>query len=468
MTENNYNKYLKYKKKYLNLANQLGGAHTPEQIEFHNLLKSMDNDFFVSGFTGAYQWYNDDPDAKTPKTVTIIGEYHHDYHSFGNCNVKTKTGEPAQNRQNMTVIELFHKLFKGTNNCIDFYLEDWILHSNNMTDALQNDFMVEYLNWTPDDISPPINPTVPGENYREFTIENLVRMTNTDIVPPPPHMGLRKDVKKYPNVRLHTTEFRNAYREYILLPYDASWFEFKIPGMGKRICKRLVNNEVELNFFLTRLKQFMYLLSGIYPEPTADRSYDYLIKNPMETDSIPMLNSIYYDILVRSYNMGNGAGGYNLIRPDRSITPGNADLDNAIQLELETYINMMRKNLSNLRKYDTITLKKYIDFFLSCLNVNLHINNIKRDFPRLRFNSVRLFELLQKLVVYTVDIYSISRSLKIFSLKDQSRNLTNDSLCYNQFGINNRNIILYAMVILILQCIIFFGDIFLTEQVIYQ
>ncbi len=181
MTENNYNKYLKYKKKYLDLIDQIGGAHTPEQIEFHNLLKSMDNDFFVSGFTAAYQWYNDDPDAKTPRSVTIIGEYHENYNSFGNCNVKTKTGEPPQNRVNMTVIELFHKLFKGTNNCIDFYLEDWIQHSSDMAEALQNDFMVEYLNWTPADILPPINPTVPGANYKQFTIENLVRMTNVSV-----------------------------------------------------------------------------------------------------------------------------------------------------------------------------------------------------------------------------------------------------------------------------------------------
>lgn len=444
MTENNYNeKYLKYKKKYLDLINQLGGAHTPEQIEFHNLLKSMDSNFFVSGFTGAYQWYNDDPDSKTPRSVTIIGEFHNNYELFGNCDVKTKVGEASHPRENMTVIELLHKLFKGTNNCMDFYLEDWITLFYDPETAMMNDFRPEYLNWTPADISPPINPTIPGEDYTEFTIKNLVKMTNTDIVPPPSGFGERKDVKKYPNVRLHTTEYRNAEREYIILPYSVSsnWLNFKLPNGGKDICRRLVNNEVHLNSLLRRLTKFMYLLSGLYPEPDADRNYDYLIKNINETESEFMLRSIYYDILFNSYRMG--PGGYNFINSDRTPTIGNEEFADIIRVELETYTRFMKKNISNLRKFDTITLKKYIDFFVSYLNVYLHINNIKTNYPRLQFNNVRLYSLLQILTTTLVDIYSISRSLKIYSLKDQSRNLMNDSLCYNQFGINNRNLIFY-------------------------
>ena len=444
MTENNYNKkYLKYKKKYLDLINQLGGAHTPEQIEFHKLLKFMDNDFFVSGFTGAYQWYNDDPDSKTPRSVTIIGEYHNNYRNFEGCNVKTKTGEAPRPRENMTIIELLHKLFKGTNNCMDFYLEDWIQLYNNPETAMMNEFRPEYLNWTPADISPPINPTIPGMNYDEFTIQNLVKMTNTDIVPPPPAFGERKDVKKYPNVRLHTTEYRSSSREYIILPYSVSndWLNFKLPNGGKDICKRLINNEVQLNSFLQRITKFMYLLSGLYPEPDVDRNYDYLIKNQHETESESMLRSLYYDILFNSYWMG--PDGYNFINGDMTPTVGNEDFADIIRVELETYVRFMRKNLSNLRKYDTVTLKKYIDFFVSYLNVHLHINNIKTNYPRLQFNNVRLYSLLQVLTTTLVDIYSISRALKIFSLKDQSRNLMNDSLCYNQFGINNRNLIFY-------------------------
>jgi len=401
----------------------------------------MDNNFFVSGFTGAYQWYNDDPDSKTPRSVTIIGEYHENYNSFGECNVKTKTCEAPQPRDNMTVIELLHKLFKGTNNCMDFYLEDWIQLYNDPTTATKNEFRPEYMNWTPADISPPINPTIPGMDYSQFTIENLVKMTNTDIVPPP--FGQRKDVKKYPNARLHTTEYRNAYRNHIILPYDESWLIHKIPGGGKQICKRLVNNTFELNYFLQRMTQLMYLLTGLYPEPAGDRNYDYFIKNPDETDSERMFRTIYYDILHRSYKMGPQPGGYNFIRMDNTPTPGNEEFNENIQVELTTYIRYMNKNISNLRKYDTITLQKYIDFFVSYLNLHLIVNNIKTNYPLLRFGNAQLFELLEIMVVAIVDIYSISRALKIYSLKDQSRNLTNDSLCYNQFGINNRNIIFY-------------------------
>jgi len=138
-----------------------------------------------------------------------------------------------------------------------------------------------------------------------------------------------------------------------------------------------------------------------------------------------------------------GPGGHNLLNLDRTPTPGNMDFDDAIQAELDTHIRFMRKNIKNLKKYDTITRNKYITFLSSYLNIHLHINNIKRDFPRQRFNNVELYHTMQFLTTTMVDIYAISRSLKVFSLKDQSNNLKNDSLCYNQFGINNRNLIFY-------------------------
>lgn len=54
-----------------------------------------------------------------------------------------------------------------------------------------------------------------------------------------------------------------------------------------------------------------------------------------------------------------------------------------------------------------------------------------------------IFELLRYMTTTIVDIYTISRSLKIFSLTYQSNNLNVNSLCYNEFGPTNRNIIYY-------------------------
>ena len=119
----NYNKYLKYKKKYLELKQNMqdgGDILSDEQIYFHNYLKTMDNESYISGFCGVYQWVNNNPDSKMPRTVTIIGEYHENYYDFKDCLIRTIPGGIEMERPNQPIIEVLYNLLKGTRNCIDF------------------------------------------------------------------------------------------------------------------------------------------------------------------------------------------------------------------------------------------------------------------------------------------------------------------------------------------------------------
>ena len=60
-------KYIKYKNKYLELKQNMqdgGDILSRKQIELHNYLKNMDDNSYVTGFSGVYQWVNNNPDSK--------------------------------------------------------------------------------------------------------------------------------------------------------------------------------------------------------------------------------------------------------------------------------------------------------------------------------------------------------------------------------------------------------------------
>ena len=435
-------KYLKYKKKYLLLNNQIGGLLNAEQILFHNFLKNMKSDTFVSGFSGIYQWYNNDPNSKMPRSVTIIGEYHEDYNIFGTCHVKTTMTGPVQPQQNITVIELLYNMFKGTRTCVDFYLEDWLQQANIALRQVANPFDIRTRNWTPANISPPINPTRPGLDYSQFTIQNLVAMTNTDIVPPGRGI-LRRDTKKFDNVRLHSTEFRLARRNHIILPYSISqglWLSFKDRALSGLILNRLIQ-PANLQPYLRRIRDFMYLLAGINPDATIGNNKYFIDNNDMPRMET-LFDDIYYDILINHYALGpHGIRQY--INLDRTITRRNNDVGIEINFERQTLKRYMTKNVHNIKKFDTETLDKYLTFFIAYLNYDTIITNINNLHPELIIDNVILLRLLEYITTSIVDIYTISRSLKIFGLQNQSNNLKVNSLCFNEFGPSNRNLVYY-------------------------
>lgn len=432
-----------------------GGTLNQQELQLHDYIVNMGEYNYVSGFTGIYQWYNNNEKAIMPKSVTLLGEYHANYFNFGNCTIQETSDPGPNNKPNITVIEMLDMLFRGTRKCIDFYLEDWLVYMGPGANQVQNMFDLGLRNWTINDIQPQIIPIANPANqrrYNEFTIRNLTRMLNTDLVPPPAGTE-RRTVKKYENVRAHSTEFRIVSRRSIILPYSISlspgndWLDF-VDIRHKNIVAAniLANPQPAFN----RIMDLMYLLAGLTPpspsiNPTINNAN---IRHFLDSDDPNIIGilhqelvTIYYDILLTYYRLGNTPGHLGYI--DTNTRTGlTQDVRDNIQHELIVLTRYMTKNYKNLKKIDTSTQDLYINFFSIHLNINNKILNLRRNY-RFVLNNAIIISILRTLDVSLVDIYTITRSLKIFALNSQSRNLNPNSLCFNEFGFNNRNLMYY-------------------------
>jgi len=267
-------KYLKYKDKYLELKKQSGGVLDKDQLKFHMLIKKLDESNWIFGPTNVHQWVNTS-NPKLPRTVTIFGEIHHPYNLLNNCTTSLRD-EPIENKgipdlgnaldmndfysvENIKTrtdnLKILYHLFKGTQTCIDFYLEDWF-GENNESKILDTELTGHVL----------INQNVP-EGY---TILNLNSITNNDMKEAPVGRK-RKDYKKFNNVRMHYTEFRNPARNHIVLPYtvaEIQWNFLDILSVNTKINMKinfLIRNDNWYNGLLLELKKLFYLISGINP-----------------------------------------------------------------------------------------------------------------------------------------------------------------------------------------------------------
>jgi hypothetical protein len=465
-------KYQKYKEKYLKLRDflniqQTGGFQilNEDQLILHNLLKSMNENTYISGFTSVFQWYNKDEDPKSPKIITLFGETHMNLDTFSTCNIPNIVGGPLVQHTNIQILEVLYKLFKGTRIGIDFYLEDWY------TDIQMTKYLDPALrNWSINGIG-ILGPQVfPGHGY---TIPNLTAMTNTDMrVPNPQTEPLKRhEYKKFQNTRMHYTEFRNYRIPHIVLPYSSlsvingTYNYWALTG-AEATCnaargavlarlRNIINNQPGVPSFLETMclyKNFFYMLAGLDPNNDYNNLKCYTeIEDKNEFNTIfntviiPQFKNYYFEILIGVYNLPIN------INADFHISPtaGNvADriLYQNICSELDNLIILMRKNMSNLRKYDDINLNKYILFFKEYLDFSSIFQRLFISYSQFRatmVSNINILLFLTILDITIIDIYTISRSLKTFSLKSQDKNLSKRSLCYNEIGLSKRNILYY-------------------------
>uniref|UniRef100_A0A6C0H183 Uncharacterized protein n=1 Tax=viral metagenome TaxID=1070528 RepID=A0A6C0H183_9ZZZZ len=465
-------KYLKYKEKYLELKKQSGGVLDKDQLKFHMLIKKLDESNWIFGPTNVHQWVNTS-NPKLPRTVTIFGEIHHPYNLLNNCTTSLRD-EPIENKgipdlgnaRNMNNfysveniktrtdnLKILYHLFKGTQTCIDFYLEDWF-GSNNDSKILDTGLTRRVL----------INQ-IPPYGY---TIPNLNNITNNDMKEAPVGRN-RKDYKKFNNVRMHYTEFRNLRRNHIVLPYSSGndWNFHNITSVNTAINMKinfLIQNDDWYDGLLLEFKKLFYLISGINPG-FDDIGYDikYFINQDDNFIQIDQkFNLIYIGILKNYYRLHTapnqligpaytGTAPFNNIiglNPDnitlaQPITPNQYSFRPGLEREISNLKNLMHKNLKNFKKYDVETQDKCIFFFRSYLDFPLIFQNMTS------LNNTNIYGLegkknfLRHLEITYIDIYTILRSLKIFSLSNQDNNLRQNSLCYNEFNYNSRNILYY-------------------------
>jgi hypothetical protein len=415
------NKYLKYKLKYLFFKNHKGGNKIldQEQNEFHRLLNELSENTYISGFTGVFQWHNNVNNTLHPKTVTLFGEYHQKGDDFKDCNFQD-TGDKEQiNHPNKINLEILYKLFKGTRQCIDFYLEDDATEDKTFDPSAESP-----IPWTLANIQDYHVDGFLLKNLREMTIKDMYISTGID-------QRKRNEFKLFKNIRMHYTEFRVFDGSSILFPptickYNTSPSDYKFQHWNfyspKRTLQTLINSLYQdgiangrFHNFLKDIREFFFNLAGIYHDKI----------------DINQANDLYilYEKIFEHY-------GKDLNR---------LKIEGDITRDFNRYLWIMKKNVKNIKKYDSINKEKYIYFFKKYLDYPAIFAGLKKNIPNFfyNFDKPKLFYFLTKLDITLIDIYTISRSLKIFSMKDQSINLNKESLCFNNQDLFKRNILYY-------------------------
>jgi hypothetical protein len=489
-------KYLKYKEKYLDLKNQSGGVLDDNQIRFHKLLKKLDENNWIFGPINVHQWVNT-TNPKLPRTVTMFGEIHRSYYEIRDCNTRIKGDpNPVENKgipdlgnladvndfysidnikKRTDNLKMLYHLFKGTQTCIDFYLEDW--YNNNNLGKILND--------TPDFKDPVVINQYPVFGY---TIPNLNKITNNDMKQAP--VGhTRIEYKQFNNVRMHYTEFRNEDISHIILPYSSGneWefsSNYNIQNVFNNKINFLIQNPIWFNGLLVELRKLFFLISGMNPgfvdigndvnyfidrednfiqiNEKFDLIYIGILKNYYRLHTappagLPKIGPNYHYVpiagvpqpapqylLTAEFNNLLGLNPDNItLAPRIGLTPNQLAFRDDLDIEMGNLKRLMRKNLKNFKKYDVETRNKCTLFFESYLNFPIIFQNMITLNDHNLFNSTGRIEFLRYLEVTYIDIYTILRSLKIFSLSDQDNNLRQNSLCYNEFNYNSRNILYY-------------------------
>lgn len=462
-----FNKYLKYKNKYLQLQKHLGilkkqkgGEFIPynlDQKTWHEILNRMNEEFVITGCGYIFQWHNENYSKDLPKTITLMGESHQGlrdfspalnlpvgkrghqktYRTLNNTSLAGNVDE-LEDQTRFLVVELLWYMFKGTRRCLDFYLEDWKTRRGESFNIRWDDL---YLNW---DLNRLDNVTI------EFTITNLERMLDHDIHifnqnRLHPDLRSRKDIKKFTNIRAHYNEYRIPDIYYnVLLPYNnGSWFIqnennvrtriINFPGSTNRISsiKRFFNKLGDLFKLLSCINidggdLHRYLPYGEVPRNNFDEAYDEL-KTAFDTK---------YEEIKNEYTR------YGYIRAAYMSTDREKEA---------IYYPLLKKVLKNLWDCDSKTQKKFIVFFNSVFNLSNIIDRMRINYTEFRIGRNNLDFFIESYIlnviantkVWLVDIYSISRNIKTFSLKNQSNNLRETSDCFNNNDLSNRNVVCY-------------------------
>jgi hypothetical protein len=463
------NKYKRYKLKYLQLRKMQQGGYIPytnDQKILHKLLNSFDTERALIGPTCVMQWNYNDTDNNTVSTVTLFGEMHFHYDSFfreQSTKMRFLTGKTMKAYNNLDripgmtyindiyqqqlffIIELFWYIFKGTRRCIDFYLEDWLLNRATLeSHAIKNA-------WDLTDIS----------SEYEFTMPNLIRMMNNDLYILNNDDRLRRNVKKFSNVRCHKLEYRKPGRVHIILPYSnddtTKWFHV-IPGYqyndfydnitsigqvaGENINTKKIRIKNNIQNYLKLMKEFSYCVSGL---DYTDDLYGFLSGRNNNKDFEETYNDLKlklerkYTEIMTMYNMPYFNRKYQIITADRN-----------------TFSILAKRILKNLWKCDTITHKKYVRFVKQLFNLDaIYLSIIQNyadigtffgevDIIKIMINPKILINILTYVETLLMDMFAITRNLKTFSINNQSKNLQEESLCFNNNGIRNRNIVAYT------------------------
>jgi hypothetical protein len=417
-------KYLKYKEKYLKLK-QLGAGYIPyneDQKTLHSILQRMDENFVITGMSCVYQWHFEDEEKNRLKTVTLMGEAHQnisDYHPASILPVDERGTQKRfteglfnsgyltnrlEDQNRFLILEILWYLFKGTRRCIDFYLEDW-------KETL--DFTIKKLDYNLSDFH--------NERRRLETINYLIDLIDTDIHLLPdrglgryPRGTDRKDYKKFDNLRAHYTEFRTygTLIHYKILPY--SIVVDRDRDSSTLYIRLNVSRENRRNY-LRNIQEFLKIL--------------FCVNNP---ENLPgsSINRRLDNILIRRLNETLTLKYNEIIRLFRFTN---------IPEEINRYKELQTKILKNLWKCDTLTIKKFILFVDKMTNLTDYFDILEDRF----INSEEIFKLLQNITTFSIDVYLLSRSLKTFNILNQDKNLKETSLCFNQPGISNRNILNY-------------------------
>ncbi|ADO67532.1 hypothetical protein crov498 [Cafeteria roenbergensis virus] len=470
----NYNdKYLKYKNKYLELKKNLeflnsqkGGEFVPydmDQKTWHEILNYMDEKFVLVGSTCIFQWHNENTVKNSPQTVTLFGEAHFNYDVLSRIkgtplsqNGKPFTDVDPKKHTQFLVVELLWYLFKGTRRCIDFYLEDWRLEGRKKSFDMSWD--KDTLNWN---LTSMVYRVGDG-----FTIKNLIYMLDNDMhtfikSKEHPEYKTRKDVKKFKNIRAHYNEFRVPHCDYnILLPYsiDNHWGVTE----NRYVIDRIIHHPGKsfmrggpgkgfpsITKFLIKFGNLYKLIAGVNHDETNIFKYiqkDNLPRNDFTTARYELytdFNVIYDDIFEEYTKFGFNS------------TTSREELNKKTILEKKhIYYPVLEKNLKNLWDCDSITQHKYITFFNTLFDFKNIIPEMEKHYEDLsvgfKYHTIEvlfinyILNFIMSAHIWIIDIYNISRNIKRFSLKDQSKNLDSSSMCFNNANLADRNIVCYS------------------------
>ena len=397
--------------KYNIYYDQTGNAlQDDNQIDLDNLIKNMNSNTFLRGSSNIYQWVQQDNDQLGIKSVTIMGESHQAPGTFANCGAANFKLDNSY-----SIINFFNILFKGTRDCIDFYLEsDRLVVKESSDYGSHNEFV---------------------SNTIDRTIPQLWRMTKYDIFKASGILT-RYHQKRYKNIRMHHTDYRHdtgGIAPYYLFPFTLSnignWYGIH-NNIAVRIIFRLRGNKRHINTLFSYFQNLFIIISGVINRKTELTDIN---KRKIRDD----IKRVYLKIL-KFYNRITG----NMMGPNpETFLP---DVIN----EQNVLFNYAIKNIKNIQKIDEVTYQVYKKFMNSYLNINNIITLMELHFPeyyrRLYNTNNGIFDFLKVLDLMLMDILCITRSIKVFSVTKQATNLDPSSYCYHQYGLKGRNLLYYC------------------------
>lgn len=235
--------------KYNIYYDQTGNAlQDDNQIDLDNLIKNMNSNTFLRGSSNIYQWVQQDNDQLGIKSVTIMGESHEAPGTFANCGAANFKLDNSY-----SIINFFNILFKGTRDCIDFYLEsDRLVVKESSDYGSHNEFV---------------------SNTIDRTIPQLWRMTKYDIFKASGILT-RYRQKRYKNIRMHHTDYRHdtdGIVPYYLFPFTLSnignWYGIR-NNIAVRIIFRLRGNKRHINTLFSYFQNLFIIISGVINRKT--------------------------------------------------------------------------------------------------------------------------------------------------------------------------------------------------------